>query len=309
MMHSVSFTTNVCVADVEFAEQTIRHMIRSLNYPFKEKHIVIDTGALSGKYLARPAGQVERLRERMNVLLEDGTVDALFEIPWDESTEVLIRNHYLKNTQGSLRDRDGAPIFQYLYALYQCSGDYILHADSDMLFFSGSRQRHWIDEAIDLMESRPEVVSATQVNGPPRAENVLERLLKRKLPPMRKREWAKPRIISTRCFLMHAQRLHDGLIPLMEGESGQPLEDMFSFTAEQRGFTWLSLCSDDPRDPWWLHPMRRDDTFAKNVDTIIRMVEAGAYPIKRWGERYNLYTYGIDWPFWEKVVNKNADIF
>ena len=135
-MHSVSFTTNVCVADAGFAEQTIRHMIRTLQYPFKEKHVVIDTGALSGKYLARPAGQIQRLRKGMNSLLNDGVVDSLFEVPWDDATEEYIRNRYLQDSQGSLRDRDGAPIFQYLYAVDQCSGDYILHADSDMLFFA-----------------------------------------------------------------------------------------------------------------------------------------------------------------------------
>lgn len=301
---SVSFTTNVCVADEGFAEQTIRHMVRALGYPFAEKHIVLDTGALSGKYLNRPLGKIEDLKHKMVRLVEDDVVDSVYEVPWDQHAEAHIRNRYLLDKDSSLRDRDGAPIFQYLYALDQCVGDYILHADSDMLFYSGSRKIHWIDEAIDLMESRPDVIAANQVNGPPKAVNLIERVLKKKLPPSVKRSWYKPRILGTRCFLIHAARMREQLLPLIENSPGEPLEDMLSHTAEQRGLIWLSLRSDDRRDAWWIHPMRQDDTFEKHVDKIIRTVEKGAYPVKRWGERYNIYTYGVDWQYWWKIVQR-----
>jgi hypothetical protein len=62
-----------------------------------------------------------------------------------------VLNKYFGEVEIALNDFDGAPIYQYLYAIDLCNGDYILHVDSDMLFHSGNGYS-WIENAIECMQ-------------------------------------------------------------------------------------------------------------------------------------------------------------
>ena len=175
MNAAVSFTVNVCNSDAPYLEQTLRHMMRQLNFPFVERVATYDPGRQEGKYAERIQGtqsEVERILER---LLADGVIDRVDVVPWTEDEQQRILQKYFGGRQVDLKDFSGAPIYQYLYAMDACRGDYLFHVDSDMLFYRAG-ERSWLYDGLDLLKRESRVIVATPQGGPPQARNWLERL-------------------------------------------------------------------------------------------------------------------------------------
>jgi hypothetical protein len=49
----VSFSVNTCNSDAPYLEQTLRHMMRQLDFPFFERRATYDPGRQEGKYAER----------------------------------------------------------------------------------------------------------------------------------------------------------------------------------------------------------------------------------------------------------------
>ena len=181
-MPSVSFTVNACNSDSHFIEPTLRHMLPALNFPFTERIVAYDPGRQEGKYAERAAGDRATMEAILQRLLREGVIDRVDVIPWSPDDQQRILGKYFGGAQVELKDFSGAPIYQYLYALDQCSGDYVFHADSDMLFHravAGS----WLTEGIALMQADPKVIVTCPRAGPPQARNWLEKLTYRSFEP------------------------------------------------------------------------------------------------------------------------------
>ena len=136
----------------------MRHMLHALNYPFTERLVTYDPGRQEGKYTKRIQGNQNEIEGILQRLLNDGLIDRIDVIPWtpEEQNRILIK--YFGSEKIDLKDFSGAPIYQYLYALDCCTGDYVFHADSDMLFYrSGSGS--WISDGIELFQREPRVRS------------------------------------------------------------------------------------------------------------------------------------------------------
>ena len=180
-------------------------MARSLDYPFMERLVALDPGAPRGKYEKRGQGDLSELRSILSNLLDDGVIDRVIEIPTSKANKNNLLNKYFGKTEIELKDFDGAPIYQYLYAMDLCQGDYVLHVDSDMLFYSGTGAS-WIEKAIACMQTNPQVIFTTPRGGPPQAKSWLEQLIGIPLRQSSPVEWHKATFISTRYFLMDKTR-------------------------------------------------------------------------------------------------------
>ena len=123
MKSRVSFTTNACITDIPYITKTLTHMKRSLDYPFMERLVALDPGTPSGKFEKRGRGDLSDLRNILSNLLDDGVIDRVIEIPMSEESKNNLLNKYFGKTGIELKDFDGAPIYQYLYAMDLCQGD------------------------------------------------------------------------------------------------------------------------------------------------------------------------------------------
>jgi hypothetical protein len=146
----VSFTVNVCNADAPYLEPTLRHMMRQLNFPFAERIATYDPGRQVGKYAERIQGSQGEVEGILQRLLEDKVLDRVDVVPWSEAEQQRILTKYFGSAQVELKDFSGAPIYQYLYAMDACSGEYLFHVDSDMLFYRAG-ERSWIHDGIDVL--------------------------------------------------------------------------------------------------------------------------------------------------------------
>lgn len=298
MPPSISFTVNTCVTDTPFLEQTLRHVFRSLDFPFAERLIAYDPGNPMGKYDSRRRGDPTQLLTIFERLLADGLIDRIDTIPWDEDNQAAILKRYFARDDVALKDFDGAPIYQYLYALDQCKGDYVFHMDSDMLFHT-TPGMSWLEEGIQMLQREPSVVFATCRGGPPQARNRLERLLKRPIGGKPRGYWNKADTLSTRYFLMDRKRFYENLLPIVQSRPAEPLEDSITHTLKLRGLErWTTTGTEN----WSIHPWKHDDNYVEHLDALIRAVEQGVYPFVRTGYRWDMRTEGVHIKEWLDAI-------
>jgi len=98
MPPSVSFTVNTCITDIPFIEQTLRHVFRSLDFPFSERLIAYDPGNPMGKYDSRRRGDPAEILAIFDRLLADGLIDRVDTIPWDDEHQAAILKRQKEST-------------------------------------------------------------------------------------------------------------------------------------------------------------------------------------------------------------------
>lgn len=298
---TVSFTVNACNSDAPFLEQTLRHMFRALNFAFCEKRVAYDPGRQEGKYAERIQGSQNAVEAILKRLLDEKIIDCVDVIPWNESEQNRILQHYFGRADIDLKDFSGAPIYQYLYALELCSGDYIFHVDSDMLFYRSDTQS-WIDEGLDLLQREPQVVVATPQGGPPQARNWFERLTGRSFERKPKTAWHHASFTSTRYFLMDKAKFH-ACLPLQQARPGEPLENSLSHTFTKKGYQRWSM---NGYRHWAIHPWKHDANYVRYLDDLIWAVEHGVYPFNRTGFQWDMRTEGEHMKEWLAVLRAHG---
>jgi hypothetical protein len=237
----------------------------------------------------------------MQRLLDDKVIDRVDLIPWTDDEQQRILHTYFGSDDIDLKDFSGAPIYQYLYALDRCRGDYAFHADSDMLFHRAATES-WIAEGIALMKQEPRVIVTCPRAGPPQACNWLEKLTGRSFEAAPREKWRHVDFTSTRYFLMDMAKLRSCL-PLVQAKAGEPLENSLTHTFKLRGFEQWNLTT---LDHWTIHPWRHDENYVRYLDDLIWAVEKGVYPFKRTGHRWDMRTEGQHINEWLAVLRKHG---
>lgn len=295
---TVSLTINTCVTDVPFLEKTLRHIFRSLDYPFKERLIVVDTSLPKGHFQARRRGELSDLQILLNRMCTEGLIDRVEEIRWEEVQQKQVYRKYFGHEDIDARCMWGTAVYQYLFALEQCSGDYILHLDSDMLFYCKSGGT-WINASIALMGS-DESVMFTALAHPPRAQSVREFISGKPTNLPQSPRWSFSQDVSTRCFLCNRKRLEQTLLPFSQAKPGERLEESMTHTLKRKGYTRGSFFD---LNNWAIHPKPHNDNFIKHLDNLIWAVEHNVFPFRRRGRYpWDLYTYKGDMLNWRGAI-------
>lgn len=297
----VSFTVNVCNTDAPYLEKTLRHMLRALNFPFNEKLVAYDPGRQIGKYTERMQGSQSEVERILQTLLDEKLIDRVDVIPWtaEEQNRILLK--YFGDQNIDLKDFSGAPIYQYLYALDACSGNYAFHADSDMLFYRAG-DRSWIYEGLDILQSESKVIVATPQGGPPQASNWLEKITGLSFAPKPKTKWHHASFTSTRYFLIDIEKFR-ACLPLRQSKIGEPLENSLTHTFTQKGYQRWSM---NGHTHWSIHPWKHDENFIHYLDDLIWAVENNVYPFRRSGYRWDMRTDGNLINEWLRELRKHG---
>jgi hypothetical protein len=298
---TVSFSVNVCNSDAPYLEQTLRHMMRALNFPFAERIATYDPGRQVGKYAERIQGNQNEVERILQTLLDEKLIDRVDVIPWtvEEKNRILMK--YFGDSSIDLKDFSGAPIYQYLYALDACTSDYIFHVDSDMLFYRQG-ERSWIYEGLQLLKQEQKVIVATPQGGPPQARNWFEQLTGLSFEPKPKTAWHHASFTSTRYFLMDKAKF-TACLPLQQSKPGEPLENSLSHTFTKKGYQRWSM---NGYKHWAIHPWRHDENYIRYLDDLIWAVENNVYPFRRTGYQWDMRTEGKLINEWLKVLHAHG---
>jgi hypothetical protein len=302
---------------------TIPHLVRSCNFPFVKRVLVIDTAPLSGDKINRPGiGTMAQLRDCCHQLIEQGIMDEVVDMDYSTSYRKKVYKKHFGTTRLSLtHNYKGYPILGSIFSIEDVPGDYVLHFDSDMLLYQEAGYR-WIDEGMDLLDRRQDVMFVRPLSGPPLP--IGNGLHQKKAYSFDEEGFYKFKFFSSRAFLLKRKKF-ESLLPIPVMWHGfkhkwltqlpsSILTELNNFSGRGKLDSWEIMISEklertnavratlsNPR-AWTLHPISRGSDFIDNLSEIIRHVEAGNTPDEQAGH------YDVNMAAWIKMLEKNLQI-
>lgn len=305
---SVTLSINVARFDVPFIMQTIPHMVRSCNFPFAERMLVLDLSVRRSQ--RRYAGLDDAARNAdllrcCRQLIADGVMDSMVEVDFSDASRRRINTRHFGRDIGHTHNFRGAPILGYLAGIEAAHSDYFLHFDSDMLLYQAPGHS-WIHDGINLLRSAEDVFCVSPLPGPPAPDGSLragpgtEKVFNQPV-----RYTRDPRgfygfgWFSSRKFLMDMRRFNDILpisprvrslkhavsAPLRRASPIVGWEVMISDRIHELGLLRAEL---DSPHAWTLHTPDHGADFIANLPQLINLVEQGWYPPTQAGD-YDLH--------------------
>ena len=300
----VTLQINLAPSDAAHAEYTIPHKLRLWTGQVDEVLLVVDLHRSSGRYADKWLERLPRLRKFLAEVCASDLRVRVVETDYSRATASALAQTYFGGRPLPAKDWMGAPIYAYIYGLHAATTRYVLHTDSDMLFGGGSQT--WITEAIQVLQSHPEVIACNPLPGPPTADGSLRSQSLERDPsaPFTYRSGR----VSTRLFLLDRDRLHERIpvIPLVQPSRMRraqawvegnppyvPLEDMLSRGMEESGSVRVDFLGAAP-GMWSLHPAWRSAHFYESLPALIHQIEEGDIPEGQRGH-HDLNSAMMDW--------------
>lgn len=283
--------------------QTIPHLVRSCQYPFHKKVLVIDTAPLSGEKVNRPGvGTLEQLRENCAELIHRGIIDDTIDMDYSSAyRQRIYQKHFGTTRLKPTHNFKGYPILGSIFAIEAVPGDYILHFDSDMLLHQKSGF-NWISAGIELLERREDVMFVRPLSGPPGEDGAFYQT---KTYSVDREGFYRFDFFGSRTFLLQKERFNTllplpvlwtryrnhwlkQLPPILLTEIHNFLgrgdldswEVMVSRKLEKTPYTRATLANPQA---WTLHPIDRGPRFIENLPYLIQRIEAGEFPPEQAG--------------------------
>ena len=189
--------------------QTIPHLVKMSNFPFKEKVLSIDTAPLSGEKVNRfGVGTMAELRDRAQQLLNDKVVDRIVDVNYDPPFQAQVYQKHFGSQLRSTHNYKGYPILGSIFTIEDAKSDYMVHFDSDMLMYQNENYS-WIKDSIQLIEDYPELISTRPLTGPPTQTGNFK--LQSQLHPQ-SQQFYQYKFLSSRVYLIKRQKF-DQLLP------------------------------------------------------------------------------------------------
>ena len=288
-----SLSILVARTDIPFMMQTISHLVKTCQFDFVERVLVIDTAPLSDTFRKRPGiGSLEQLRLCCQELLERGVVDRLVDINYAED---YCKQTYLKHFGCNLRakhDFRGYPILGSVFSLESAIGDYVVHFDSDMLLHQEDGHS-WIQDGINLLQRHPDVMFVSPLSGPPSQDGSLSQ---RGIPYQKSSdEFYNFKDFTSRKFLVNRKKLEQ-VLPLKPSWISWKKRLASHFTGKSAMWSWEVMISNrlketnyvraDLASPnaWSLHTPDHGSKFVQSLPDVIRKIECGNYPAVQAGD-------------------------
>lgn len=140
----------------------VNHIVTQLEGPrlFLEKVVAIDEhrGPFARQY---DTANLQLLKEELNYLVNDGTIDRIIVVPNDAGSLQSLNMRWFGIDTTTLRCQNGQPTITFLHALEQCTGDYILHIDSDCLVGRLDRKHDYLAEMLKVFKDDPQAATVS----------------------------------------------------------------------------------------------------------------------------------------------------
>jgi hypothetical protein len=280
----VTLQINLAPTDLPTAVHTVPHQLRQWGRQVDEVLFVVDLHRSRGKFAE---GWEERL-PGLRRLIEDcctGHPHARsVDVDYSWNARTAVERYFFSGMTMPAKDYRGAPFYAYFFALLAASHDHVLHFDSDMLFGGGSQT--WIEEALQILERRPEVLACNPLPGPPTADGTLRsQTLPRE--PGESPAFRSP-ALSTRLFVLDRRRITDLRIerPTAREAFGAridgnppflPAEGVISRAMARSGLGRIDFLGASP-GMWGLHPPYRSPAFYERLPALVAEIERGDVP-------------------------------
>ena len=152
----VSLLIKTCLMEWRIIERLVRHQVKQLEYPveFTEKVIIVDP--FEGPFLRQyDSPNAEAHRAAMERLVEDGVVDRVIYAPRDGETIRATYRRWFGAESDETHSANGQQLFATLFGFQECTGDYVLQLDSDMLIRRMDPSHDYLREIVDVFTHDP----------------------------------------------------------------------------------------------------------------------------------------------------------
>ena len=256
-----------------------------------------------------PSGVLGNILEQTNIeflldVLKKLNTEKLFEIQIQQYNHQEIRRLNRKQFGKNMNETHcfrGYPIFGSIKQFYDTEDEYILHLDSDMLFYEKDGFS-WIKEAISVLKENPDIICVLPCGGPPTEDGSLHQGTTEYIQD-KDRSLYLFKNFTSRHYLIHRKRFLDFLpIKTLWLSWREPLkskifgkgkllcwETMVEKALEDSNFWRADLMMEEA---WSLHSINRTEEFYLKLPSIIERLERGDYPAKQAGHfdlLYNLW--------------------
>lgn len=323
----VTLQINLSPADLPVAEHVLPHQLRQLGGQVDEVVLTLDLRMSGGP---RRAGWLERLPGMDRLLRETSERHPhvrLSPVDYGDEARRAVSRALFGGAPVPLKNYRGAPIYPYLFGLWDASHDLVLHTDGDMLFGGGSQR--WVAEATDFLASHPDVLFVGPLPGPPAPGGVLpaavaarhapdgaraDRVRLPASPPQPARELASSlayrfTTVSSRIFMfdrrVFAVRVgsfgpsrrpapRSVATALLEGNPRhEECERTMGRAMRRHGMARVDLLGSGA-GMWSLHPPMRSPEFLAALPGLVRRVESGDVPPAQLGD-FDVNDSMVDW--------------
>jgi hypothetical protein len=311
----VTLQINLAPMDLRHVREILPHELRQLGDQVDEILLVLDDN---------PGPRVDRaVWERSKAGLERVAEECrerwphlrLVEVDYSPATAKQVADAFAAGQLIPDKDWRGAPIYAYFFGLWAAQHDYIFHMDSDMMYGGGSQT--WVAEAVDLLQSRPDVLLCSPLPGPPTADG---RLTAQTLPrePLDSLAYRADQVSTRLCLLDRARFFEKvGRVTITPPPTrkvwlarldGYPPFDcaelLLTRALVESGLVRIDFLGRDP-GLWGVHPPYRSEHFYERLPGLIARIEAGDVTDTQRGN-YDVDDSMIDWssarqPRWRRL--------
>ena len=304
----ISTSIFVARSDIKFLNYTLPHLLNMLNSTCSNTTVVVDNYRPSG-ILSKiiPQFNTSELIELLEAHKKNYNFVIDFSIPNKRKVSQLNQIHFGKGYSETHCFR-GYPIFGSIAQFHQSNSDYILHLDSDMIFYQAA-DFSWIQEGVKIMEKNEDILCVLPRGGPksdkspiPQGDTNYQVDNTRGLFLFKN--------FTSRHYLINRQRFLN-LLPMetlwlswrepiksrLLGK-GKMLcwEEMVSNALSKSKYWRADL---QTTQSWSIHPGDRSEKFYKLLPKIIQLVQKGIFPEEQTSH------FDLHLSSWEKLIKEN----
>ena len=302
-MNATPVTLQISLAppDHRHAEHLLRHQVAVWRTQVAEILLVVDTHRSAGRF----AEGWDEGTERIIRLARSIPGARVLEVDYRPEAQAAVGGEFFGGlARVPAKDFRGGPFYSYFFALHSAACDWVLHADSDLMFGGGAGS--WVQEAVADQLADPRVLLSAPHPGPPHVDG---KLRGQKARPAPGRTAAHDfDSMSTRLFLLSRTRFREAvgslrprrpgireqLKALIEGNPAKDLpEHLFTVAMRSRELVRREFLGAAP-GMWHLHPPYRNAEFYARLPEIIARCEQGTVPEEQRGD-HDINDSLVDW--------------
>jgi len=291
-MKNITLSLMVARTDVLWIRPMLEHLCRAHRDSVNKIVVFADTAPLGPGYRNRPGvGTMEQLYAILDKAKHDGFIDEVKDISYDVKVRKDIYRRHFGYDIGVTHDFRGYPILGSIYTFENAGSDLVLHFDTDVLFYQ-KKGTNWLNEAVDLLESREDIMFVAPHPGPPMSSGELKQ---RHVTYSKENSFFKFKQFSSRVFLMSNNKFQK-VLPMKPQYISWKRRVWQNLTGKSACWNWEIFVSEKLKvsefyradlrntDYWTLHTPDHGPDFVKNLPEIIRKVESGWFPESQAGD-------------------------
>lgn len=297
----VTLQISLAPGDHRLAERLLTHQVEFWRRGVNEILLSIDTRRSHGRF----GDDWKKGRQRIIEIVGQIPGARVVEVDYSRESRHAVADEFFGDVRVPTKDWRGGPYYAYFFGLHAARNDFVLHTDSDM-FFGGDSLR-WLETALPLYSTNPDLLFISPHPGPPASDGSLKQL-KAPRETINGVEGLMFTDMSTRVFFFSRTRFRERITALaprsptfrarvlafLDGHPAQELpENLFSEAMQNRDLKRFDFAGPAP-GCWSLHPPYRSEDFYNKLPGLISRIEKSDIPAAQLGD-HDFNASLVDW--------------